>query len=730
MGVQSRIDSFFSMDTSVGNHEAVFAHATTSEAPSYLIESDFLNTSGMNEALGHRATGQIMTIGWGLVDRELRALSPDLLYSSKTKGDEGSFLISGDISEEQVAEALTAARDEFENFLSEAGILHLAHARDDGSRNPGTGLVMSFSSINGADPNMSAAISEHLHRDIYRQKVAIEPVPTEDVAQIHYFTTNTYAEGVLSALRNPRWSSIRPDEPILNDEIIGPEVSHSPIGVQEIRLLRREALDKIAQNPSSAGKMLMRFDIQGLHALNSVAGMDVADGHIDDMHAHIKQIIKDADPDAEIFEFDSRTLDVLINADEAQALQIKRDTYKAVHESGIFADLGADIPRVPLTMAHAFIEGGTPTPLALERMESSLNLYKMHGVAYFDKSAEHIFAIPHDASMNAQIVDNIDQNGIGSVPFALSSAVLLDQTQMRDCLKLPFGLLSQRLYGYDMTQVIARQQRFKDVLESGLAEEDEVLARLDAPLADFDQWLAAYDTSDDEAFNMHGIAKRQIFPREEFMTMSLSKRWLPQMNNISSEHFENVMDLTMQAQACSRNIDDICKSSSSFAPDIDTYRELLLDDIRTHVARTEDPVTRKIQGAGQALRAIHFMRGLRGDDLSGSERDAAYEVVKDTYEHVGDRFEKLGQPYDHIGGVLHQLANSIGLPEDRAEPISVLQNALQQEVTRTRPLFSGDNLDKFDENMAALDQALSTFTGRNFAHTWSAPAFETAEAVA
>lgn len=705
MALQERIDPFFSMDTSLANRQAVFSYAASSDTPSYLIETDFLNTKGMNAALGNTVTGQIMNVGWGLLHEKLQSLSPEILYACKPMGDEGSFIVSGDISEEQLGKALTAARGEFEDFLKDAGILHLAHAREQQARNAGTGNIVAFAQINGLSGDDLPEAMSLLHRNIYAEKTSMKPPPVDAVVQIGHYDTNTYAQAVTRAFE--KRGHIKPGKNILPDTIEVANDAEHAIGPQQARLNRSDAIRRIEGTPT-----LMRLDIQGLHALNSVAGMEQADILIDDMYARVRGIVQSADPQAQFFEIDSRQLDILVDADEEQIQNIKRHIYSEVHASGAFKDLGADIPDVPLTMAHAPIEANTPVPLALERVGSALALYKMHGVSYFDRHEGRILAIPHNPSDEVRQVENLDQDGSGSVPFALSTAVMLRENQMRECLKLPFGLLSQRLYGLDMTQVIARQQRFKSLLEDGVVNEDEVLARLEQPLEHFDAWLDDQSAAREDDFKMEAVVKRQIFPHEEFMTMSLARRWMPQMNEVTPEDFDAILNMTMQAQACSRNVDDIVKCSSAFANDPETYKELLLNDIRTHVADTADPVTRKIQGAGQAMRAIHFMRGLRGQNLSDQERTAGWAVVKETYDTTSRGFASLGKPYSNVGVLLSQLSDGIGLPAGEYDAVAELQESLAYDISKSRRFFQGAELVKFDENMAAIDKALSVFTGR------------------
>ncbi|MFK7838966.1 MAG: hypothetical protein AB8B83_01435, partial [Bdellovibrionales bacterium] len=76
------------IDASPINRLAVFKHVVQGQNPSFLIETDIRNASGLNQAIDRSGTDSVMQIYCMMQLKALNALNPDLLYVAKPNGDE------------------------------------------------------------------------------------------------------------------------------------------------------------------------------------------------------------------------------------------------------------------------------------------------------------------------------------------------------------------------------------------------------------------------------------------------------------------------------------------------------------------------------------------------------------------------------------------------------------------------------------------------------------------
>ncbi len=101
---------------------------------SYIVEGDFSNLFNCNKAIGKQRTNEIMAVIINMYQQAFKHISPapQLVYGSRSGGDEFRFIVSG-ISEDGLKSAIQSARENIENFVAELGLTQIEHSKYTGN---------------------------------------------------------------------------------------------------------------------------------------------------------------------------------------------------------------------------------------------------------------------------------------------------------------------------------------------------------------------------------------------------------------------------------------------------------------------------------------------------------------------------------------------------------------------------------------------------------------------
>lgn len=696
-----QIEENFGLDIRPENRQAVFNHVVESQNPAFLIETDIMNASGLNQALGHAQANRVLSIGWQMQKEALAALNPDVLYMGKPNGDETSTIISGDIKEAAVEEALKLAQSKFDAFLNDAGLHSLEHHRD--HRDAGVKNVYAFLQINESEPapeTLSKMVSD-LHEGIGQQKYAFGIRDENAVTTIESFKTNTSIEKALKAIEAYELSSPNADFVIPDDIQTISDRDHVAVGIMQALHQRKEDFEAVRHDHDGVEKHIIRFDAHSLNALNNKFGRNGADQIIDSVHAIAKDTAKSYDADFKSYAIEARQLDIIVKGHSDDIANMKLAIYQAIAETH---------GSVPIMMASTAINPERAYDVTMQRLDDSLEVNKLHKMALFYKQDGHVHCHGLDGT-KPTIVNDIDYPSDSTIPFARSAVSLMDAETLAQVLEMRAGEIMRSLYGVDFEGVLARHVPVKDLLRDGVASEQEVLTQLEQSqtMAQFDEWLDQKTQAHKHAYNSadNNSAERSVAGDVKFMSGTMSKAWMPVLLGVTYDEYDLMLETAMQGQACLRHVGDASYQSASYADNVQEAKSLLLNDVLTHMPHIQNKQTRQLQSAGQAIRALHFMSVLKDVDLEDEERQCAINIISDGLNHCGDVFCEMGDGHDNVGQILKSRSGFLNKqyganPQHASQSMDYLGWALSEDARIVAAAFEPEDRERFQSNINAV----------------------------
>ncbi|MFK7840068.1 MAG: hypothetical protein AB8B83_07020, partial [Bdellovibrionales bacterium] len=669
--------------------------------------------SGLNQAIDRSGTDSVMQIYCMMQLKALNALNPDLLYVAKPNGDEITTIISGDVTPRDVQTALDRARDHFDVFLGAAGLKNLEHARE--GRQAGVKNASAFQEIShvNADPETLECIISDLHKGpIAHEK---DHSAQADGVSIDNFKSNTDARRFSAAL-----AEFHPNLDVASFIKVDPDIAPlseqerkaiNSISTEHTRTQRKKALEDVQASKSHVHS-LIRFDVHSLNQLNTDIGKDQADCVIDVVQSVIKKYAHQVDPHFQSFEVDSRCLDVLVKVSGSDLERLKLEIYKAISE----LDLPSVVDAVPIMIASVPIQPERNYDVMMQRLGDTLGVNKHHGVSLFHKSGGDIVCFGFDGQSTA-VIDNHELNSDGSIPFARSACALLSDDTVSATFLMRIGELMRFVNGDDFEGVLKRHVIIKDLIDQGVVERDDVIAQLEQSpqMQDLDCWLEQYTHQPLKAHSSAGIsdAERVMTQAVEISSGEMAGRWMPSLLGMAKDEYVFVKETCMQAQSCFRTMGDLEKQSSDLASDRETAKSKLLNDIQTRMPHIPDKDSRFIQSVEQAVRALHFISALHGEELSNDCKALGLGLVRQALDKAGRNFQNIGNQCDQIADFMRVKAYDIGIDFDCVDAnVHGLHEALMDAILSVYNVFDDPTeQQKFRSNMHAIIEGISVADG-------------------
>ncbi|HHT0594609.1 TPA: hypothetical protein ACTXXA_003154 [Legionella anisa] len=108
--------------------ETANLYSKINDKESYIISGDFSNLYNCNKAIGKETTNEIMAIIISFYKEAFGEASPELIYGSRSGGDEFRFIVVG-MSEEQLESCIKKVQKQIERFIAELGLDQLVHSK-------------------------------------------------------------------------------------------------------------------------------------------------------------------------------------------------------------------------------------------------------------------------------------------------------------------------------------------------------------------------------------------------------------------------------------------------------------------------------------------------------------------------------------------------------------------------------------------------------------------------
>jgi|GEM_PF-2725215 len=672
--------------------EAVFEHARTTLPNSYIIDGDFMNLNGLNQALGREAANDFIRLACQIYYSELKALNPGFLYACRQHGDELTLMLDG-VAEEKVKDALTRARLAVDKFVKDSGLDGLQHLKY--KNISGVGFITALRPLYKTTPSLSQT-SDELQEDITRQKKALPH--NDDIRPYKDYINNHSRIRFREALHHAGAGQAPKGMGPLS---IPSTLPYQETALTDTRTSRHESLLDALKMPRQS---VIRFDLYNLGGLNSHLGPAYADHIIADIKNIVREELNLHYPDARLFDGGGGMLDVMLpEPDEVRITDLKKQIHerlfkeilsKTVTEYAISHGLDERgdrrIGRIPykdgshegvgLVMSHIMTppkEDGQNQADILARLDAISQIQKMHAAAFLERTADgtlrlyRLFPVGR-AIDDTELIPDRDAHESYSLPYAASLRDRISTANLAKLLQEPIGIIYQRLFGIDVTSVLKRQKILDDYMD---APENNRVALMPGEakmvMKPLDYWAAAKNKMA-SSYDLMDCPDTKTRESATHTTISLTKNWLNGLSSVTVQLFPTILKM----QSALRTVSLLDGPTGKH----DRLQSCLFlqHDIRKHMITEPNDSLQRIQACEQACAIIKHVANICDETMPASAKDAIKTIILQTLTEAQKctlKNKELNLS-THINVMHHNHALKISTPVSM--PVALLQRELSQ----------------------------------------------------
>lgn len=666
------VDSVMGLCTSEQLLEQLHDYYKTTDKKTYLVASDVVNLSQLNDVLGRSTANDVIRHAVDIHREEIAKLNTDSHAVFRVYGDNAIFLLEGDdFTEEDLREALRIAEQRVDEFMSQSGLEYLQHPR---MKNvTGTGLSTTFVEIN----KFSGTLTETRNDTSFQLDMGMNMKPrrTRNSIPAEELVTETFLKRVQKALEDQR----KPEP--------AKSVFSAPSGFsyEQARIAvgsRYDEVDALKAATEVGNHKIMRLNLFNLGGLNSVMGHEDVDSVVlSTIMARIQTNIQkhfnnDGTEHARIFDRGGAEHDILLelsDVDEASLHAFKKDIQHELHDAlfgktlaeleseynldvdftkyspntklGEIPHKRGNIPSSGLTMVHVDVNQGDHFVDVFQKLEAERRIHEYHGAAFIVPSEDGRLGMAkigqgNDGTLNFENRKLDTDKGITSYAWSLADQLSMEQTKAT--FNKPVGLIYEALTGITLQPVLRRQRTIFRLIDHGVSI-DDIKANMGSQEA-FDQFVS--DTMGEQnidTIDMSGRPSTRPHGHPEFLTFNLAEQW----GYIPDEQ-QGIENTCLKVQAAIRAASEIegyvngyeNSLSAENMTELRIRAETILQD-----ARATDSALLRAQYVDHSMRLLKHNASAQGTlDRNPQAIQAAYSLLKSTLIEAATDFENMGLP--------------------------------------------------------------------------------------
>jgi GGDEF domain-containing protein len=683
---------------------------TSHRGNGYLIEGDFFNLRALNDVLGREQVNQFMKVISAIVYQTLDDISSGDVYVSRLENcDEISFFLTAP-SSSTINKALDSAQEKISRFVNDSGLSTLKHRKYAGVY--GAGLYCASQAISEGDDY--SIISDRLQFQIsqQKQKQAFDQTPKQDSKEPAIIPIDMQFKKVLLS---DNW------KPYLQKEFTLPGISMSDFYTVNdnkqafvIRSRQQRQMDLRELDTDNNNYSYIRLDLVNLGGLNDVLGQDATNAVRDKLREIVINKTSEMFDSSMFYDVGGGGLDLVIptsdtdsisvlknvihNAifDEVLSLQCSEFTTHADQQATELQTMNiGDLPQIAnnnrgvgLVMADTPIHDTHDLAALFERVDCATAVLKLYNVAFIEQDGNDAVFAHYVGTTQHTILPNREKlEAKNRLPAARSLQPLLTSGNIIEIMNRPVGMITQQLFGYDLSEPLQRHQAIKHLLQSqtdGLEDEAQkrsVETEIQAnilqnanSMEQFDDWISL-NHSDFDAGRLTLLDRPEIHTRlnENLMTMNLSSRW--------GFIDEDVKDIVLEGQLTARLVNNI--NLAVVSNKVEDSISICAYAIRTGFENEPDSDVRAVQFAKEASDMLIHIENIKGNSsgLNSETLSALAHIACSNAQSIAKKCDAIGEgavarAFEGLSS--HENILRFKNSDEEMKPIDILRHRLNE----------------------------------------------------